>query len=160
MLLDVEIGTPRKVLKSYMGKAVWLTKPFGAYLATMFWIDIMLFGQHKDLRASLLVRVLPKVWWPGWQPRHSEGCPPQKPRVTNSNTMRHAHQARGRPLSGIDTIRWQPKIRCPSRCPGRLYAMEFMSYPVSLSQIYCLVHIWNKIPKYYEIIRKSNQYQY
>ena len=44
-----------------MGKAVWPAESFRVYLAIMLWIDVLLFGQHEDLRASLLVRVLPKV---------------------------------------------------------------------------------------------------
>lgn len=43
-----------------MGKAVWPAESFRVYLAIMFCIDVLLFGQHEDLRASLLVRGIAK----------------------------------------------------------------------------------------------------
>ena len=48
MLFDGGMGATYKVLKAYMGEAVWLAKPPGAYLGTMVWVVVMLFGQHQD----------------------------------------------------------------------------------------------------------------
>ena len=51
-MLNSGIGTPHKVLKTYMGEAVWPAKPPGAYLATMLRVVVVLLGQHEDLLKS------------------------------------------------------------------------------------------------------------
>ena len=48
MLLDNGVRAPHKVLEAYMGDVVWPAEPLGAYLTIMFWVVIVLFGQHED----------------------------------------------------------------------------------------------------------------
>lgn len=54
MLLDYGVGAPRKCLEACMGEEVWLAELPRAYLATMFHVVVLLFGQHEDqLRSGL-----------------------------------------------------------------------------------------------------------
>ena len=47
-MLEIEVGIPYKILEAYMVEAVWLAESLRAYLATMFWVVVVLLWQHED----------------------------------------------------------------------------------------------------------------